>query len=54
MMWRKRHGEAEIREVMVRVGDKEIGIPYRPGETIRGVSGIPVVPKWIFKLIHLE
>jgi hypothetical protein len=53
MMWRKKHSEPEISELMIKVGDKEIGLPYKSGEMITGVSGIPVVPKWILKLLHL-
>jgi hypothetical protein len=34
-MWRKKHSEQEIREAIYRVGDKEIGIPYRPGHRRR-------------------
>jgi hypothetical protein len=51
VMWRKNHSEPEIREVMIQVGDKEIGIPYRPGPiTVPG--GIPVVPRWMLKLLR--
>ncbi len=53
MMLRKKHSQPEIREVMIKVGDKEIGIPYRPGEPLRGDSGIPVFPRRILKLLHL-
>jgi hypothetical protein len=52
-MWRKKHSEPEIREAMIRVGDKEIGIPYRPGQPTTVPSGIPVVPRRILKLLHL-
>lgn len=27
-MWRKKHSEPEVREAMIRVGEREIGIPY--------------------------
>jgi hypothetical protein len=53
MMWRKKHTTPEIREVLVKVGDKEIGIPYRPGQLTTVPGGIPVVPKWLLKLLHL-
>jgi hypothetical protein len=30
-MSRKNDSESEIREAIITVGEKEIGIPYRPG-----------------------
>ena len=53
MMLRKNHKEPEMREVIIKAGDKEYVFLFRPGETIRGVSGIPVLPQWVFKLLHL-
>jgi hypothetical protein len=53
MMWRKKHSEPELREIMVRVGEKEIGIPYRPGQSATVPSGISVFPRWFLKLLHL-
>lgn len=52
-MWRKKHNEPEVREAMIKVGDKEIGIPYRPGQQMTVPAGISVVPKWLMKLLHL-
>ena len=49
MMWRKKHREPEVREAIYRVGDKEIGIPYRPWPVNDGTKrniGVPeVVPE---------
>ncbi len=53
MMWRKKHSEPEVREAIYRVGDKEIGIPYRPGQSMTVPGGISVFPKWFLKLLHL-
>jgi hypothetical protein len=53
MMWRKKNIEPEVREVKFRVGDEEIGIPYRPGHPITVSSGISIFPKWFLKLLHL-
>lgn len=54
MMLRKKHSEPEIREAMIRVGDKEIGIPYRPGQPTTIPSGISVFPRWFLRLLHLD
>jgi hypothetical protein len=53
MMLLKKHSEPEIREIVIKIGDEEIGLPYWSDGMITGVSGIPVVPKWILKLLHL-
>lgn len=52
-MLRKKHSEPEIREAMIKVGDEEIGIPYRPGQLTTVPSGISVFPKWFMRLLHL-
>lgn len=53
-MWRKNNKEPEIREAMIKVGNKEIGIPYRPGQQMTVPGGISVFPKWFMRLLHLE
>jgi hypothetical protein len=53
-MLRKNHSEPEIREAIIKVGDKEIGIPYRPGQQMTVPTGISVFPKWFMRLLHLE
>jgi hypothetical protein len=52
-MWLKKHSEPEIREAMIRVGEKEIGIPYRPGQSMTVPGGISVFPRRILKLLRL-
>jgi hypothetical protein len=54
MMLRKKHSEPEVREAMIKVGDKEIGIPYRPGQTMTVPSGISVFPRRLLRLLRLE
>ena len=53
MMWRKKHNEPAVQEAMIRVGEREIGIPYRPGQSMTVPSGISIFPKWFLTLLHL-
>jgi hypothetical protein len=56
MMWRKKHNSPEVRydPTVIKVGDKQVSIPYRPDQSNTVSSGIPVVPRWLLKLLHLE
>jgi hypothetical protein len=54
VMLRIKHSPPEIREVRVRVGDKEVGIPYRPGQPTLARGGIPIIPKRIMRLLRLS
>jgi hypothetical protein len=55
MMWRKNNTAPEVREIRVKLSDgKEVGIPYMPGQRTTVPSSIPVIPRRILRLLHLE